>query len=268
MQAVAPPPSRPTPGGKVFLVSLESLALRREASALYRAAFDYNDVDSALSPRMLRGLLANGGTAVGAVDDTGRLLGFSYGFTGTDGDIVYHYSQATAVAPDAQGRGLGRLLKQAQADAAREHGATSMRWAFDPCNTRNGHFNLDVLGARGRWFSSDFYDEPDTDRMIAEWSLVREPRRSWSASAERDRVATEIAAAAHDGPPAAAGETGDQRWIRLPAELPADPAAARAIRELVAAASIDALADGTVALSCRRVPGTGVAVYLFGSDEA
>jgi predicted GNAT superfamily acetyltransferase len=268
MQAIVSTPGPQAPAGGVRLVPLESLALRRDASALYRAAFEYTDADSALSPRMLRGLLANGGTAVGAVDDAGRLLGFSYGFAGRDGDTVYHYSQATAVAPDAQGRGLGRRLKRAQADAARASGATSMRWAFDPCNTRNGHFNFDILGARGRWFYSDFYDEPDTDRMIAEWSLVGDSRPSPPASAERDRVSAEVIAAAHDGPPAAAGTTGDYRWIRLPAELPSDPAGQREIRAIVASACAAALAEGAAALSCRRLADTGIAVYLFGSDDA
>ena len=48
-----------------------------------------------------------------------------------------------------------------------------MRWTYDPAQIRNAHFNLDVLGARGRWFAPDMYG-PGTDRVVVEWDLTRD----------------------------------------------------------------------------------------------
>ncbi len=247
------------------ITPLDTFDLRREASALYRAVFGYTDANNGVSPRLLRGLSANGGSAIGALDGDGRLIGFSYGFMGTDGETIYHYSQATAVAVAAQGTGVGRRLKQAQAELARSTGATSMRWAFDPANPRNGHFNLDLLGGVGRWFHPDFYDEPDTDRMIIDWPLAVGGHPSPEAIAQRERA---LAALPRDGEPMSSGTTGEYSWLRLPAVVPADPAARRSVRCAVATAAREAIDRGRAAVSCRRIPETQDAVYLFGGIGA
>ena len=90
------------------------------------------------------------------------------------GASFYHYSQSAVVAADQQGQGLGRLLKHTQREVALGHGMTRMRWTYDPFEIRNAHFNLDVLGARGRWYAPDMYG-PGTDRVVVEWDLTREP---------------------------------------------------------------------------------------------
>jgi predicted GNAT superfamily acetyltransferase len=154
------------------VVSLETAELRRQAAELYRSVFGYRDPAYGVNPRLLAGIAANGGSVVGALDRDDRLVGFAYGFLGTDGDRTFHYSQAAVVAPGLQGKGLGRRLKLAQREVALSWGTTAMRWAYDPLLTRNGHFNLDVLGARGVDFKPDLYDEPGTDRIVVEWDLT------------------------------------------------------------------------------------------------
>jgi predicted GNAT superfamily acetyltransferase len=257
-----------SPERELAVVPLDTLALQRAADDLYRAVFGYVDSAYALSPRLLRGLLINGGTALGALDRDGTLLGFSYGYPGVDDGRIYHYSQATAVADRAQGTGVGRLLKYAQADLARQTGATSMRWAYDPALTRNGHFNLDTLGARGRWFHPDFYDEPESDRLVVDWALDGSGAVSDEVGAARRRALDEVDALRPDGL-TASGVSGDYRWLLLPRELPGDDAARIAVREAVAAACGSALDSGSSALSCRgsaTMPRS--AVYLFGGDAA
>lgn len=159
-------------GAPIDIRSLTTHAEWVAASALYRDVFGYGDPAYALSPTLLAALGHNGGTTIGAFAGD-RLVGFSYGFTGmTDaGGEPYHYSQATLVSPEAQGRGLGRLLKHAQADAARALGMREMRWAFDPRALRNAHFNLAVLGAVGVACERDLYDTGDALRVIASWRL-------------------------------------------------------------------------------------------------
>lgn len=155
-------------------VSLTTPARYAEAAVLYREVFDYQDPDYALNPRLLGALTSNGGSVVGVLDEDDRLVAFAYGFCGTDRRGYYHYSQSAVVAANRQGQGLGRMLKYAQRDVALSHGMTRMRWTYDPLQTRNAHFNLDVLGARGRWYAPDMYG-PGIDRVIVEWDLTREP---------------------------------------------------------------------------------------------
>ena len=154
-------------------VSLTTASRFAEASALYREVFGYLDPEYGLNPRLLGALASNGGSVVGILDKTDRLVAFAYGFCGTDRRGFYHYSQSAVVAADQQGHGIGRMLKHAQRDVALSHGLSRMRWTYDPAQIRNAHFNLDVLGARGRWFAPDLYG-PGTDRVIVEWDLTRE----------------------------------------------------------------------------------------------
>ncbi|MEW2378733.1 GNAT family N-acetyltransferase [Micromonospora sp. NPDC047812] len=152
---------------------LTGLAEWTAASALYRAVFGYQGPEHAVSPRLLAALRENAGTVVGAFDGEGSLVGFCYGFTGVEHGELYHYSQAAVVDARAQGRGVGRLLKHAQAEAARRAGAHTMRWTFDPYALRNVHFNLHVLGAVGIRFLPDFYDDGGSDRVLVRWDLDR-----------------------------------------------------------------------------------------------
>ena len=209
-------------------VSLTTAARFAEASTLYREVFGYADPAYGLNPRLLGALASNGGSVVGILDESDKLVAFAYGFCGTDRRGFYHYSQSAVVASDQQGHGLGRMLKYAQREVALSHGMSRMRWTYDPAQIRNAHFNLDVLGARGRWFAPDMYG-PGTDRVIVEWDLTREQ------------------------PAVPAGLT----------ELVVPPDAGELRRSFE-----ELLAKGLVAVSCRRlVDGTG-AYYFGPADDA
>ncbi|MER7419561.1 GNAT family N-acetyltransferase [Micromonospora peucetia] len=163
---------------RIVARDLAGLAERTAASALYRSVFGYEGPEHAVSPRLLAALHENAGTAIGAFDEDGSLVGFCYGFTGVEHGELYHYSQATVVDARAQGRGVGRQLKHAQAEAARHTGAGTMRWTFDPYTLRNAHFNLNVLGAVGIRFLPDFYDDGGSDRVLVRWNLDRAGSRA------------------------------------------------------------------------------------------
>ncbi|MEH1099609.1 GNAT family N-acetyltransferase [Micromonospora sp. CPCC 205561] len=158
--------------GGIVARNLAGLAEWTAASALYRSVFGYSGPEHAVSPRLLAALAANSGTVLGAFDEAGCLVGFCYGFTAVQDGDLYHYSQAAVVDARSQGRGVGRLLKHAQAEAARRTGAGTMRWTFSPYGLRNAHFNLRVLGATGIGFLPDFYDDGDSDRILVRWDLT------------------------------------------------------------------------------------------------
>ncbi|MGY4772217.1 GNAT family N-acetyltransferase [Kribbella sp. CWNU-51] len=215
-------------------VSLTTPARYAEAATLYREVFGYQDPDYALNPRLLGALTSNGGSVVGVLDESDRLVAFAYGFCGTDRRGFYHYSQSAVVAADQQGQGLGRLLKHTQREVALGHGMTRMRWTYDPFEIRNAHFNLDVLGARGRWYAPDMYG-PGTDRVVVEWDLTREP------SAEPARETARLVVPA---------KVTDQ------------------VRHDVRAGFQGLLGKGLVAKSCTRLT-DGDAAYCFGPvDDA
>ncbi|GLW31904.1 GNAT family N-acetyltransferase [Actinoplanes regularis] len=157
----------------VVVRELDGIAEWTAAGALYREVFGYAEPGWGLNPRLLAALRENGGTVIGALTGDGELAGFCYGFTGLQAGELYHYSQAAVVAVSAQGAGVGRSLKYAQAAAARLTGVRTMRWTFDPYALRNAHFNLAVLGATGIRFLPDFYGEPGTDRVLVSWDLTR-----------------------------------------------------------------------------------------------
>ena len=272
-------------GQAVTVGPLDSADRRRAASGLYRDVFGYADPAHAVSPRLLRALLDHGGTALGAYDDSGAMLGFCYGFPSADALGAYHYSQAVAVHERARGLGVGRALKLAQADAARGAGARSMRWAFDPLLTRNAYFNLAVLGARVTSFRRSYYDEPGTDRAIVDWALdpnALELDRH-VASADVAAVGEVTGIAVGTGPRDhgavvsgdATGPAGRRlRWLvtpldpESPAGAVAAPAAAEASGRLAAA-----LETGYALVACvptrraeSRHPSEPFALYVLGKE--
>lgn len=144
----------------------------REAAALYARVFAYTENEYALNANLLTALARNGGSAVGAFADDGELIGFAYGFAGSDTTgASFHYSQAAAVDAAHQGRGVGQALKLAQRAVALRWGQRTMRWTFDPLLSRNAHFNLSSLGAVGIAYERDYYARPDTDRLVVSWDL-------------------------------------------------------------------------------------------------
>jgi predicted GNAT superfamily acetyltransferase len=239
--------------------SLSTTAERLAAVRLYRAVFGLADDDPAFSPKLLSALQHSGGSALGAFDEDDRLVGFTYGFVGLDGGTAHHYSQTAAVAPEVQGRGVGRQLKRAQAEVARRTGVRTMRWAYDPLQARNAHFNLDVLGATGRWFHRDYYGMPDhhgrTDRVIVEWPL--------------DGAARAAVPALPADVPEWGGSRADRdvTWLAVPAAGDAlgalGPERALVLRDRVANELDALLGAGRVLRSCRRVD-AHTALYCVG----
>lgn len=268
------PASGSAAGGDYTIRVLETFESRADAAQLYRTVFDYGREDFSVSPHLLRSLIDNGGSALGAFDETGRIVGFCYGFGAGDGDRRYHYSQATVIALDVQARGLGRRLKRAQADVARASGASAMRWSYDPYLARNAHFNLSSLGARGIRFFTDYYDQPDTDRLIVEWDLTSPDLGASSEVLGRTRkdVTDGVRPFLRSLAPeeTKAGTTAGYRWLVFPSEVASrggTPEADR-VRSAIRDSLLDTCGSGLAVLACDRVgdatPGApDRAVYIF-----
>lgn len=251
---------------------LESPAEYRAGVELYRAVLRLDQTDPAVSPRLLAALRHNGGSVMGAFPtaEPGRLIGFAYGFIGRDATTgeTYHYSQAAVVSDDWQGKGVGRALKLGQREYVLATGVERMRWTYDPVRSANAHFNLDVLGARGRWFVRNFYgiDEMGrdrghtSDRLVVEWNLAGEPSPAagevdWSVVPGWGEAVT-------------AGD-GNVRLIGVPrdwASVASDHGRAAEVREAVSDVLESAIKERFVACSC-RVAGDETAVYVLCKEE-
>ncbi|MCG2798188.1 MAG: GNAT family N-acetyltransferase [Cellulomonas sp.] len=254
----------------LVVTGLTDPAHLQAAAQLYREVFGYTDPAHGVNPRLLSALAANGGSVVGVLTPDGQVAAFAYGFAGADEQgRTYHYSQAAVVAATVQGRGLGRRLKREQARIALAHGARTMRWAYDPLIARNAHFNLDVLGARARWFHPEFYG-PGTDRLVVEWDIT-------------DTTPITAGVDHHDAEPPIVDPEGRRWGVPQPADrdawylpVPArinelaavDPEAARIARTRAHYALPELFGLGLVAVSCRRVDEL-TSVYRFepGADH-
>jgi len=220
----------------------------REASALYARVFAYSESEYALNSNLLSALARNGGSAVGAFAPDGRLIGFAYGFAGCDAhEVNYHYSQAAAVDPEHQGRGVGQALKLAQREVALRWGQRTMRWTFDPLLSRNAHFNLSSLGAVGIAFVQDYYARPDTDRLVVSWDLsVPAGQRDGSDLGEAP-----VLGRADWG---RATEAANGSWIGIPARPDALSVEERAdIREALGRTMTAAFGRGEILVAASRI---------------
>lgn len=196
-------------------VTLKGRAEFDEATELYRRVFGYQGEEFAINPMLMGGIVANGGSAVGVRTASGDLVGFAYGFPGFTGGELYHYSQAAVIESGYQGKGIGRMLKFAQRDIALGHGTEHMRWAYDPFYARNGHFNLDSLGAVGQWFKPRYYGTAGSDRIIVDWNLTA-PRAAHDAL----RPVATPSVGQHDWGTIVCD--GDTVWVPLPGNVTVD----------------------------------------------
>ena len=235
-------------GGTAGQLSARSLTTYQDfcaASSLYVSVFGYESPEFSLNPNLLGALVQNGGSAVGVFAPDGELVGFAYGFPGKGPDgREFHYSQAATVAPNYQGRGIGRTLKFLQAEVARSWGHRTMRWTFDPLLARNAHFNFDALGAAGIGYLPDYYGRSDTGRVLVEWSL----------EGQGPRPRPELIAPSFDVADWGSVVTDrDELWIATPAVPPANIDERRVVRSEVGRALSEVILSGRSLVACKRI---------------
>ena len=164
--------------------------------SLYESTFELGPGDGSLNTRLLVGIARNGGIIVGAFSAE-LLIGFTFSFLARDdGPTLYQYSQVACVQRGWQGQGVGRRLKLAQREIAIAAGIAEIRWAFDPFQIKNAHFNFDVLGARAHELVRNLYgvhghgldERNSTNRLIAVWTLDAPHVRTLSSGAPRETV--------------------------------------------------------------------------------
>ena len=150
------------------------------------------DFTELVPPSLLLAVQHVGGVAAGAFASSGTLLGFVFGFTGTEHGKLVHWSDMVAVRADAQGRGIGRALKEYQRDTVARLGVRQMYWTYDPLVSKNAHLNFNHYGVRVVKYVQDLYGADTrsalhrglgTDRFIVAWPVgaLERAASGWSA---------------------------------------------------------------------------------------
>jgi predicted GNAT superfamily acetyltransferase len=148
-----------------------------EAVRLQRVIWGFDDLEL-LPVRFFVVASRIGGQTLGAFDG-GQMAGFLLAIPGIkkDSGIPYLHSHMLGVLNDYRDAGAGRMLKLAQREDALARGIPLIEWSFDPFESKNAYFNLELLGAIVRSYVPNMYgirtnpldgDLP-TDRCIAEW---------------------------------------------------------------------------------------------------
>lgn len=149
----------------IVIRPLETTADYDAVEAVQRAVWPGSETD--IVPRhMLKTAAQNGGVLLGAFADE-TLVGFVFGFLGTDADSagpsrpalaqLKHCSHMLGVLPEYRDQDLGYRLKQAQRDMVVAQGVRLVTWTYDPLESRNAHLNIARLGAVCRTYKPDHY---------------------------------------------------------------------------------------------------------------
>jgi predicted GNAT superfamily acetyltransferase len=208
----------------------------------------------------LRALNGSGNYVAMARSADGSLMGTCVGFFSAPGARMLH-SHLAAVAPAARSRGIGLALKLHQREWARERGATTVAWTFDPLQRRNLVFNLVKLAAVPTAFLWDHYGasaDPmnagfPTDRLLVHWPVsVSGAAAVTPFAADLPRTLTEGA----DGTPVVTPSTAPVVLVGTPADIVGlrhgAPDVARAWREALGECLGRALNDGAQVLGGTR----------------
>jgi predicted GNAT superfamily acetyltransferase len=121
-----------------------------------------------------------GGILIGAFDEN-TLIGFVYGFWGSESGHLVVHSHMLAVKSAYRNLDVGYKLKLAQRERALAQGITRITWTFDPLQSLNAHFNFAKLGVIADRYKINFYGEATssflhqntggTDRLWVTWLL-------------------------------------------------------------------------------------------------
>lgn len=168
----------PKPKPAVTIRNLETFDDLKQVERVEREVWGLADIDI-LPLTMTIATRAAGNIWVGAFDKD-RLVGFAFGFLGTEHGRVMLHSHMLAVLDEYRDLHLGLKLKLAQRERTLAAGIPEMTWTFDPLQSKNAHFNFAKLGAVSSSYRIDFYGPETssvlhrngTDRLWLRWPLA------------------------------------------------------------------------------------------------
>jgi predicted GNAT superfamily acetyltransferase len=159
------------------------------AEDLQRAVWPGSEIE-VVPLHLLSTVARNGGLVLGAFHGQ-RMVGFLFGFLGTDEaplsrpalTRLKHCSHQLGVLPEYRSQQVGYQLKLAQRDFVSMQGVRLVTWTYDPLESRNARLNIAKLGAVCQRYTREVYGDMDdglnaglpSDRFQVDW-WVTSPR--------------------------------------------------------------------------------------------
>ena len=171
----------------------------RQVVVLEQAIWGYTDTADLVTVPVFIFTVHRGATLLGAVEPSGRMVGFAYAVMGMKDRRPMQWSHMAGVLQEFRG-GLGYRLKLAQRERALSQGLDLIEWTFDPLQAMNAHFNFAKLGCVADEYAANFYGESTsalhrgtpTDRLVASWRIAE------AHVVRRVEQATALRARSHD----------------------------------------------------------------------
>jgi predicted GNAT superfamily acetyltransferase len=281
----------PKPKSAVSIRELRGIDELRQVESVERSVWGSTEIDI-LPLTFTVAALEAGSLWLGAFDGP-ALVGFAFGFLGTDHGLLSFHSHMLAVLEPYRTLNLGYKLKLAQRErvlALRPSGVRveEITWTFDPLQSRNAHLNFAKLGVISDRYKADFYGPETssilhrngTDRLWVRWPISS---RRVHDRAQGKRNRTEVLDALStvqpllrfngDGKPVQTDLQAAQARQRVVIEIPGDileiekkaPDLARQWRAETRWAFTEALNAGFLVTEfCRRIRGQqGPGAYLL-----
>jgi len=167
----------------VVIRELQSIDDLRQVERLEREVWDLADAD--VTPLTLTIATKEAGSIWLGAFDGPRLVGFAFGFLGTEHGKLLVHSHMLGVLAQYRDLDLGYKLKLAQRERALalrpgDLRIDEMTWTFDPLQSRNAHLNISKLGVVSDRYRPDFYGPEtssalhrnSTDRLWVRWPLI------------------------------------------------------------------------------------------------
>jgi predicted GNAT superfamily acetyltransferase len=165
-------------GEQVSIRTMTTLEDFEEIGRLQRQALGFSD-DDIYPPKLITVAHENGGSAVGAYNSKGELVGFAFNFPGSRYGLIIEWSYLLRVVPAYRGRGLRKRLKLAQREAVLAKEVETICWGFDPVDVARARLSFHDLGAVCSEYVTDFPDPLNDfrraaimdDILVAVWNL-------------------------------------------------------------------------------------------------
>jgi predicted GNAT superfamily acetyltransferase len=280
----------------IAIRALHSFDDLKQAEELEREVWGLSDADT--TPLTLAIATREAGSIWLGAFEGEKLVGFAFGFLGTeDGRLIVH-SHMLAVREPYRNSRLGYKLKLAQREGvlaicindayANPVRIKEMTWTFDPLQSKNAHLNFSRLGVVSNSYKVDLYGPETssilhrngTDRLWAAWPLTSrrvqdriQGKENRAAIMDALSTLTPLIQFNGDGTPVRTDLNAALNRQRVAIEIPSDigdverknPELAREWRRQTRWAFTEALQAGfLVAEFCRTVRGQqGPGVYLL-----
>jgi predicted GNAT superfamily acetyltransferase len=171
------------PKTAVTIRDLQSIGDLQQVEAVEREVWGLSELDTMPLTFTVASREA-GAIWLGAFDGA-KLVGFAFGFLGTDHGQLNLHSHMLAVLAPYRTLNLGYKLKLAQRERVLGLRANGLRveeitWTFDPLQSRNAHLNFAKLGVISDQYKADFYGPETssvlhrngTDRLWVRWAIT------------------------------------------------------------------------------------------------